>query len=953
MSETVYFFDHLQKLIKRKNTRSLIEVSQEKEISSDKSDLMKDTLYVTTKYDKEIEDARYMAIRENESSFSLYRITKVSDPSETLEFTGLGFATNELDAYIIKDIRPSGQPLKNVLDRLIEFTEGNWRVGHVEAMLPAVTATFYYVSVKEALKELQTLGMEFVFRCSLNSDGIKDKWIEVYEQIGEESNTRFVYGSKALTVVREIDRSSISTSMIGRGRGEEVGEGYGRRIEFTDVEWKKSNGDPLDKPKGQNWLEDPEATQKYGIPQKDGSMRKRETVVVFDDIDDPTELLKNTYSTLIDSARPLVQFKAEVTGGDVIGNTVTIHRYDKGYHYKTRIYKTTFNRLTGQTNIELGDNLTQDVRKQTASIVNNINSLESSKMTFYESTEIGKYQDDIMRGAGDNGGSVYQVNGIEAGVSNSREVYETVYMDGPDIPNSQHFMIENSLGISFKSCTKGQWQNVKDVHDGPSDTAWTLDGVFNAKFIRTGVIRSNIFETSFNNYGEQLKLVGGALRVLDGEKKIMELTKKGMEFWNTMESIGTIGTTDSAGNPFPGASTPTPLEENSIVIRTNGDGKFILISPTTGKGFVMLGNGKTIHFGDLDVQGKLTGVSGSIAGRLDVKELYVNGVKIDTNGGHNTGGNDNGWNGQYPPEVTTDRDKRYWQIWTMAIGAGFTKQAAAALLGNAQGESDANPTADEGNGAPGFGYGVWQWTDSTGATSGRVYMINLMTKAGISDDPDTITAQFKLLMWHAPNGQWIATSAYPYTWTQFMNLTDINTAAQAFVANFERPRDPHPERTTWAQEWYDKFKDLEIPASKGYIKPIADPITVTSEFGWRTSPITGAQEFHNGIDLVNGNPNTPIFASADGEVIVAGDANYYDWYGNWTVIQHADGMYTGYAHQSRVDVSKGQKVTAGQQIGLMGTTGPSTGEHLHFQFMDEFYPSSSGHFHNARDYIDF
>jgi phage minor structural protein len=952
LSETVYFFDHLQKLIKRKNTRSLIEVSQEKEISSDKSDLMKDTLYVTTKYDKEIEDARYMAIRENESSFSLYRITKVSDPSETLEFTGLGFATNELDAYIIKDIRPSGQPLKNVLDRLIEFTEGNWRVGHVEAMLPTVTATFYYVSVKEALKELQTLGMEFVFRCSLNSDGIKDKWIEVYEQIGEESNTRFVYGSKALTVVREIDRSSISTSMIGRGRGEEVGDGYGRRIEFTDVEWKKSNGDPLDKPKGQNWLEDPEATQKYGIPQKNGSMRKRETVVVFDDIDDPTELLKNTYSTLIDSARPLVQFKAEVTGGDVIGNTVTIHRYDKGYHYKTRIYKTTFNRLTGQTNIELGDNLTQDVRKRTASIVNNINSLESSKMTFYESTEIGKYQDDIMRGAGDNGGSVYQVNGIEAGVSNSREVYETVYMDGPDIPNSQHFMIENSLGISFKSCTKGQWQNVKDVHDGPSDTAWTLDGVFNAKFIRTGVIRSNIFETSFNNYGEQLKLVGGALRVLDGEKKIMELTKKGMEFWNTMESIGTIGTTDSAGNPFPGASTPTPLEENSIVIRTNGDGKFILISPTTGKGFVMLGNGKTIHFGDLDVQGKLTGVSGSIAGRLDVEELYVNGVKIDTNGGDNTGGNDNGWNGQYPPEVTTDRDKRYWQIWAMAIGAGFTKQAAAALLGNAQGESDANPTADEGNGAPGFGYGVWQWTDSSGATSGRVYMINLMTKAGISDDPDTITAQFKLLMWHAPNGQWIATSAYPYTWTQFMNLTDINTAAQAFVANFERPRDPHLERTTWAQEWYDKFKDLEIPASKGYIKPIADPITVTSEFGWRTSPITGAQEFHNAMDLVNGNPTTPILASGDGQVVQAG-SNYYDWYGNYTVIKHADGLYTGYAHQSRIDVSVGQNVKKGQQIGLMGATGPVTGPHLHFQFMDEFYPSSSGHFHNARDYIDF
>ncbi|AOT78737.1 TPA: peptidoglycan DD-metalloendopeptidase family protein [Enterococcus faecium] len=501
---------------------------------------------------------------------------------------------------------------------------------------------------------------------------------------------------------------------------------------------------------------------------------------------------------------------------------------------------------------------------------------------------------------------------------------EILIMDTPNVANAKRVWRWNLNGLGYSD----------NGVNGPFGIAMTSKGEIVADFIKVGTINAEVFETSFNAYGDVLKLVKGTLQIWKENKKIMEITKKGMEFWNTKESIGTIGTTDSAGNPFPGASTPTPLEDNSLVIRTNGDGKYILISPAVGKGFVLLGNGKAIYFGDLDVQGTFT----------------VKGKEID---GGNSGGNDNGWNGQYPPEVTTDRDKRYWQIWKMAIGAGFTKQAAAALLGNAQGESDANPTADEGNGAPGFGYGIWQWTDSTGATSGRVYMLNLMTKAGISDDPDTITAQFKLLMWHAPNGQWLVTSAYPYTWTQFMNLTDINTAAQAFVANFERPRDPHPERTTWAQEWYDKFKDLEIPASKGYIKPIADPIRVTSEFGWRTSPITDAQEFHNGIDLVNGNPNTPIFASADGEVIVAGDANYFDWYGNWTVIKHADGMYTGYAHQSRVDVSKGQKVTAGQQIGLMGTTGPSTGEHLHFQFMDEFYPSSSGHFHNARDYIDF
>lgn len=515
---------------------------------------------------------------------------------------------------------------------------------------------------------------------------------------------------------------------------------------------------------------------------------------------------------------------------------------------------------------------------------------------------------------------------------------EILIMDTPNVANAKRVWRWNLNGLGYSD----------NGVNGPFGIAMTSKGEIVADFIKAGILSGILVQgvalKTLDDKDFQLVAEGGQLSF---EKKVIST---GLDDVHG-ESLGSIVATYGGGKINGFAVWKEPNYIFSINAGDGGDrGNPVFQIPAD----VTADKRKYNLYGD----GKFSEGNITIDGRLDVKELYVNGVKIDTNGGgntggDNTGGNDNGWNGQYPPEVTTDRDKRYWQIWAMAIGAGFTKQAAAALLGNAQGESDANPTADEGNGAPGFGYGVWQWTDSTGATSGRVYMINLMTKAGISDDPDTITAQFKLLMWHAPNGQWIATSAYPYTWTQFMNLTDINIAAQAFVANFERPRDPHPERTTWAQEWYDKFKDLEIPASKGYIKPIADPITVTSEFGWRTSPITGAQEFHNGIDLVNGNPNTPIFASADGEVIVAGDANYYDWYGNWTVIKHADGMYTGYAHQSRVDVSKGQKVTAGQQIGLMGTTGPSTGEHLHFQFMDEFYPSSSGHFHNARDYINF
>lgn len=866
MSETVYFFDHLQKLIKRKNTRSLIEVSQEKEISSDKSDLMKDTLYVTTKYDKEIEDARYMAIRENESSFSLYRITKVSDPSETLEFTGLGFATNELDAYIIKDIRPSGQPLKNVLDRLIEFTEGNWRVGHVEAMLPAVTATFYYVSVKEALKELQTLGMEFVFRCSLNSDGIKDKWIEVYEQIGEESNTRFVYGSKALTVVREIDRSSISTSMIGRGRGEEVGDGYGRRIEFTDVEWKKSNGDPLDKPKGQNWLEDPEATQKYGIPQKDGSMRKRETVVVFDDIDDPTELLKNTYSTLIDSARPLVQFKAEVTGGDVIGNTVTIHRYDKGYHYKTRIYKTTFNRLTGQTNIELGDNLTQDVRKQTASIVNNINSLESSKMTFYESTEIGKYQDDIMRGAGDNGGSIYWVNGIEAGVSDSREIYETVYMDGPNIPRSRFFMVQNNSGISFKQCKKGEWQTIQDVHNGDSTTAWTLDGTFNANFIMAGILRGILIEGALLKtiYSEgaqkqyQAVMDHGKFLIQDAKDTPDEIDysngkwrdqvqgKTIAEFRGTYDAAtdrangaaiikhkGQIFSINVMGDEFstPIFQIPADAHADNLEYRLRGTGSFESGQVTFNdkaifkKGFVEDGqvtfNDKVIFKKGFEVQGgTLFHNNVTMNSNLAVKGgLTINdgqAVYPGQGGGPSGGG---GSTGGIPEGLKTDAEKRAWQIYDILLANKFTKQAACGILGNMQQETGGTFDPDTRQiGGP--AYGLVQWDGSAyplvgpPTWDGKLYVQNLFNAANIKEPVESLRGQVQLLLWTFGTSQWMGVIE-PSTVAAFKACTDPALAARAFERNYERPAATHPERETYAIQWYNKFKDLKPTQATG------------------------------------------------------------------------------------------------------------------------------------------
>nr|WP_260318330.1 phage tail spike protein [Lactococcus lactis] len=954
----------MQQVIKSYDSNEFIECVQTKEITTNASELMNDTLSVSLPFDETIKDASYIAVNDTkEQEFSLYRILTAKDEDNLLSFEAINFAVDELDNFIIKDIRPKNRSFSYVINQLLSDSGCDWVLGICEP-IKTVSSTFYYTSMREALKALQELGAEFTFSIEITGNKITKKIIHCYNQIGKITNKRFEYGEEVLKIVHQQDRTNIVTALIGRGKGEEVGDGYGRRIEFSDVEWRKSNGKPLDKPKGQNWIEYPEMTKEYGIPSN-GKMLPRKMVVIFDDVEDASELLQKTYDQLSYCCRPLVQFSTEILGSDSIGNTVSIHRGDRNYHYQTRVFKVVTDYVNGRVQASLGDNLSgNSILRHLSQVQSNISDLDSNKMTWYDSTEIGKYQDDIMRGAGANGGSIYMVNGIEAGVSKSRETYEQVFMDGPKIQDSQYFMIQNNVGISFKQCKKGQWTTIQDVHNGKSTTAWTLDGTFNAAFISAGIlagvlIQGAVVKSIGNNSFFQSVLSHGAFSIEQyKETNNVDYTKPD---WQKDVHGGKVG-------EFIGTYDGNTRKANGSAL-INYPGYILSINQDNGKGsstpvFQIPSNstfdnpmyklfGKGTIYDDLEIKGNLTANSLKVTGRLETKELYVNGVKIDTNGGGNFGGGDTGWNGQYPPEVTSDRDKRYWQIWAMAVGAGFSKQAAAALLGNAQGESDANPTADEGGGRPGFGYGVWQWTDSSGASSGRVYMINLMTRAGVTDNPDTITAQFKLLMWHAPNGQWIAKSSYPYSWTQFMTLTDINTATQAFVANFERPLNGHPERSTWAQEWYNKFVNLEIPSgSGGYIAPISSPITVTSEMGWRTSPITGAQEFHNAMDLVNGNPTTPILASGDGQVVQAG-SNYYDWYGNYTVIKHADGLYTGYAHQSRIDVSVGQNVKKGQQIGLMGATGPVTGPHLHFQFMDQYWPSSSAHFKNPRDYIKF
>ena len=101
----------------------------------------------------------------------------------------------------------------------------------------------------------------------------------------------------------------------------------------------------------------------------------------------------------------------------------------------------------------------------------------------------------------------------------------------------------------------------------------------------------------------------------------------------------------------------------------------------------------------------------------------------------------------------------------------------------------------------------------------------------------------------------------------------------------------------------------------------------SSPFGWRTDPITGVQGFHPGQDIAA--PwGTPIYAATSGEVSIAG---WVSGYGNYTCINRDPSFATCYGHQSAIFVSVGQQVSQGQHIGNVGSTGYSTGPHLHFE----------------------
>ena len=139
----------------------------------------------------------------------------------------------------------------------------------------------------------------------------------------------------------------------------------------------------------------------------------------------------------------------------------------------------------------------------------------------------------------------------------------------------------------------------------------------------------------------------------------------------------------------------------------------------------------------------------------------------------------------------------------------------------------------------------------------------------------------------------------------------------------------------------DTTPSVQAPSSSGWVSPVPY-YTLTSPFGMRVHPISGKWKMHNGVDMAAAQ-GTPIYAAKSGKVTVAsyqaGGAGYY------VSINHGDGFSSVYMHMTHFIVSPGQYVNAGQVIGYVGSTGGSTGPHLHFGI------SYKGSYVNPMNYV--
>ena len=362
----IYLFDKDEKLIKVVRKPAIKTALQKYSLTKERYVSDRLTVEMKTLNNDELEKVEYMAIQTMEDAHKFHYFYVAQKSSENLTtLIGVQSGIEELRKSPVFDKRPQNAFAREVINDLLSGT--NWQARFVGETTPHST-NFYYISVFDALKKVcEVWDLEMQFFVEMNGNRIGARYIDFKWKIGQAVGKRVVYGHNALQILQEVERTNIFTALIGRGKGEQVSSaedsgkqanGFGRKITFEDVVWSTASGRPVNKPKGQKYVELPAMTKLYGIKNADGSMRPKIGFVDFQEEEDPEKLIERTYKALVDTARPQLTLKTSSVylRGVKIGDTIRVVRHDKKLDYDTRIFEITFNRLNDQSSdIKLGD----------------------------------------------------------------------------------------------------------------------------------------------------------------------------------------------------------------------------------------------------------------------------------------------------------------------------------------------------------------------------------------------------------------------------------------------------------------------------------------------------------------------------------------------------------------------------------------------------------------------
>jgi murein DD-endopeptidase MepM/ murein hydrolase activator NlpD len=178
-------------------------------------------------------------------------------------------------------------------------------------------------------------------------------------------------------------------------------------------------------------------------------------------------------------------------------------------------------------------------------------------------------------------------------------------------------------------------------------------------------------------------------------------------------------------------------------------------------------------------------------------------------------------------------------------------------------------------------------------------------------------------------------------------VADRSMDLDELMVSMERLEGATGSQVDWLTVIESRLFDQKIQRS---LVPTEEPVAggrIGSQFGFRIDPITGRRAMHTGLDFP-ADTGTPILAAAGGVVVVQ---EYHAAYGNMVEIDHGNDLITRYAHASKVHVSKGDIVKRGQHIADVGSTGRSTGPHLHFEVWVSGVPQDPRRFLEAGEQL--